>query len=171
MAVRAEPAAVDDLFQDVWTIFYNRWTRWRFSPELEAPQARPVLSFLLRTSHLTLKAHRRYRQHRAHPPLGDVEVDDRLRASESLFHRVEARRCLAVARRVCPDDEMDVLLGKLAGLSAREIALSLAVTESVVDHGYRTAVGRIRRELGLREGQSRSARPRRSKKRKGKTHV
>src|SRR5262249_54574506 len=29
LALRVEPYAVDDLLQDVWTVFYGRWRSWQ----------------------------------------------------------------------------------------------------------------------------------------------
>src|SRR5882672_7755046 len=51
--------SVDDLMQDVWTVFFQRWQRWEHLPEMEAPEAKPVLSFLFRTVQFVAKAHRR----------------------------------------------------------------------------------------------------------------
>ena len=47
-----------------------------------------------------------------------------------------------------PPDELDVLLPKLAGVPAREIAQTLGITEPVVDHRFRNALARIRKGLG-----------------------
>jgi DNA-directed RNA polymerase specialized sigma24 family protein len=40
-----------------------------------------------------------------------------------------------------------VLLAKLAGMSAREVAGTLSITEAVVDHRYRDALARLRSKL------------------------
>jgi hypothetical protein len=45
LAVRVEPYAVEDLLQDVWTVFYGRWRNWQMPAALDTPDARPVLSF------------------------------------------------------------------------------------------------------------------------------
>lgn len=40
LAIRVEPHAVDDLLQDVWTVFYGRWRAWQQPAELK-PTAGP----------------------------------------------------------------------------------------------------------------------------------
>src|ERR1700754_5230105 len=60
LSLRLPASDADDLAQDVWAIFYRRWQIWRFPAEL-VPEAKPVLSFLYRTCHLTLSAFRRIR--------------------------------------------------------------------------------------------------------------
>ena len=145
LAVRAGDAA-DDLFQDVWTIFYRRCREWEHRADLDDEEARPVLSFLFRTCHLTLRAHRRLLEHRAAQPLDTVEdplVDGQSRALEA----VQLGECLTAARAHCSDDETAVLTAKLAGVPAREIARTLRLTEAAVDHRFRRAVARIREAL------------------------
>src|SRR4030095_752550 len=61
LTLRVEPHAVDDLLQDVWTVFYGRWRSWQQPAELDTPEARPVLSFLFRTVPLATRGHRRSR--------------------------------------------------------------------------------------------------------------
>lgn len=58
-AQRAPAADVDDLLQDVWSIFWGRWREWVPSEATATSDPRPVLTFLSRTCHLTLMAHRR----------------------------------------------------------------------------------------------------------------
>ena len=58
-AQRVPAADVDDLLQDVWSIFWRRWREWVPSEGTATSDRRPVLSFLSRTCHLTLIAHRR----------------------------------------------------------------------------------------------------------------
>jgi len=146
LVMRVNPADADDLFQDVWTVFYSRWSRWQFTPEMEAPEARPVLSFLFQTCHFVLQAHRR-RMTRSGESLADVEVADCAHGAEQLHREVEFGRCLEHARKVCPPEELDVLLAKLAGVPAREIAHTLQITEPAVDHRFRNAVARLQKEL------------------------
>jgi DNA-directed RNA polymerase specialized sigma24 family protein len=54
---------------------------------------------------------------------------------------------------------MDILMAKMAGLPAREIAVVLSVTESVVDHRFRNSITRLQKRLktgkGSREDQGR----------------
>ncbi|MFQ5695621.1 MAG: RNA polymerase sigma factor [Terriglobia bacterium] len=166
LMVRVDPADADDLFQDVWMIFYRRWQRWQFLPEMWAPEARPVLSFLFRTCHLTLQGQRRRRALRQHASLDGLEVEDGLRGAGELLRRVEFGRALELARRLCPPAELDVLLAKLAGVPARESARTLGITEAVVDHRFRNAVARLRERLrtGKRKG---SARKRGARKKHG----
>lgn len=139
------PAPVaDDLMQDVWLIFHGRWQRWDFRPEMEAEGARPVLSFLFRTCHFVLRGHRR-RAGREESAEGLEAVDEG--GAERVMREVEAGRALGLARRLCPAEELDVLLAKLAGVPAREIAQALAISEPVVDHRFRNALARVRKGL------------------------
>jgi len=146
LTLRLERADAEDLFQDVWSIFYRRWQRWEFLSEMKAPDARPVLSFLYRTCHFALQGHRR-RATRPAEALDDVEISDGLRGTDGLLQQIELGRCLALARKICPAQELDVLLAKLAGVPARDIARTLQVTEPVVDHHFRNAIARLRKEL------------------------
>lgn len=147
LGLRVEAAAAEDLLQDVWMIFYRRWQRWQFSPEMEAPEARPVLSFLFRTSQFVLRGHRRRLRMRRHEPLESVAAADGLRGPRQMLQEVELGRCLELARRLCPEPELDVLLAKLAGVPAREIARTLQITEPAVDHRFRNAVARLQKQL------------------------
>src|SRR5262249_19285286 len=117
--------------------------RWEHRPEMEAEEARPVLSFLYRTCHFAVMGHRR------RPPLQEPPgeaVDDR--AGEGRVLRdVDAGRCPDLARRVWPGAELDVLLAKLAGLPAREIARALGMSASAVDHRFRGGLARLRARL------------------------
>ncbi|MFQ5695615.1 MAG: RNA polymerase sigma factor [Terriglobia bacterium] len=153
LALRVKPADADDLFQDVWTVFYGRWRSWQFLPEMQAPGARPVLSFLYRTCHFTLRGHRR-RAARVSDPLEAAEVPDGLRGPERLLQQLQIGQCLQLARGVCPPEELDVLLAKLAGVPAREIARTLEITEPAVDHRFRNAVARLQKAVqpGGRKG-------------------
>jgi DNA-directed RNA polymerase specialized sigma24 family protein len=146
LALRVDPAAVDDLAQDVWLIFYERFRRWQFGLEMESEDARPVLSFLFRTCQFVARGHRRLRHTRKTDPLPDGK-EPVSRSDSTLARRIEASRALALARRLCSDEELDVLLAKLAGFSAREIAGMLALTEPMVDHRYRDALARLRKEM------------------------
>ena len=144
LALRVRPSDADDIAQDVWTIFYRRWQAWRFPEEL-VPEAKPVLSFLYRTCHLTLAGFRRMQErNRAE----DVEQAGEMAAPIGSWQRdLEVRRCLTAAREACSPDELEILIGKLTGVSARTIARTLGVTESAVDHGYRRAIAKTRAML------------------------
>jgi len=144
LALRAKPSDADDIAQDVWTIFYRRWQAWRFPEEL-VPEAKPVLSFLYRTCHLTLAGFRRMQErNRAE----DVEQAGEMAAPIGSWQRdLEVRQCLTAAREACSPDELEILIGKLTGVSARTIARTLGVTESAVDHGYRRAIAKTRAML------------------------
>jgi RNA polymerase sigma factor (sigma-70 family) len=144
LLLRVRGTEAEDLVQDVWTIFYHRWRRWEQRPGMDEPEARPVLSFLYRTCHFALKGHRR--KARLEGAM-EADVADGQAGAERLLLGVEAGRCLDLARRVLRPEEMDVLLAKLAGVPAREIAETLGVTESVVDHRFRNALGRVRTRL------------------------
>jgi DNA-directed RNA polymerase specialized sigma24 family protein len=144
LLLRVRGTEADDLVQDVWTIFYHRWRRWEHRPEMADPRARPVLSFLYRTCHFVLKGHRRRARREE---AGDVDVADGEAGAKRLIQGVEVGRCLDRARRLCHSDELDVLFAKLSGVPAREIARALDVTESVVDHRFRTALAKLRASL------------------------
>lgn len=146
-AFRVDAADVDDLFQDVWLIFYNRWRDWRMLPEMEAPEARPVLSFLFRTAHFVLLGHRRRPAARAHEPIEELEIPDGARSPERMLDELQVGKCLQLAREICPPEELDVLLAKLAGVPAREIARTLQMSEPAVDHRFRDALARLQKRL------------------------
>jgi len=144
LSLRVPASDADDLAQDVWTIFYRRWQAWRFPAEL-VPEAKPVLSFLYRTCHLTLAAFRRMQER---DRADDLEQAGGLAAPIESWHRdLEIRQCLTAAKDACSPDELGILLGKLTGVSARTIARTLGVTESAVDHGYRRAIAKTRAVL------------------------
>lgn len=148
LAVRADSSVADDLAQDVWLIFYSRFKRWEFGTEMESREARPVLSFLFRTCQFVARGYKRLASTRVVEPLDapdDVSTDTE---RTSLLRRLEATRALAIAKSVCPENEVDVLLAKLAGMSAREIASTLSISESVVDHRYRNAISKLKKKLG-----------------------
>jgi DNA-directed RNA polymerase specialized sigma24 family protein len=120
LACLAAPRAdAEDLQQDVWMVLYDRWKRWEFRPEMESPEARPVLSFLYRTCHFVLRGHARRAAARAERPL---EHAGEARAPEAAHSSLELGRCLELARRICPLEEQEVLAAKLSGVPAREIA-------------------------------------------------
>jgi DNA-directed RNA polymerase specialized sigma24 family protein len=148
LAVRVDSASVDDLAQDVWLIFYGRFRRWEFGTEMESAEARPVLSFLFRTCQFVARGHQRLARSRRSDPL--EEVEGRVAATigpETVLRDLEAAKALSLARRICSGEELDVLLGKLSGMSAREVATTLSITEAVVDHRYRDALARLRSKL------------------------
>ena len=148
LAVRVDSAAVDDLAQDVWLIFYSRFRRWEFGTEMESPEARPVLSFLFRTCQFVARGYKRLASSRVVEPLEAPETVPVANGRDSMLRRLEATRALAIARSVCRSNEVDVLLAKLSGMSAREISVTLSVSEAVVDHRYRNAIAKLRRKLG-----------------------
>jgi RNA polymerase sigma factor (sigma-70 family) len=149
LLLRVRGTEAEDLVQDVWTIFYHRWRRWEQRPGMDEPEARPVLSFLYRTCHFVLKGHRR--KARLEGAM-DTDLADGQAGAERVLLGVEADRCLDLARKILRPEELDILLAKLAGVSAREIAGALGVTESVVDHRFRNALARVRTRLGKRGG-------------------
>ncbi|MGH9789635.1 MAG: RNA polymerase sigma factor [Candidatus Acidiferrales bacterium] len=145
--MRVDATAADDLFQDVWAIFYNRWRGWVIQPEMLQGEAKPVLSFLFRTAHFVLIGHRRLGANRSHSSAEEVEIPDGQRSPERMQQQLELGRCLEMARKLCPPEELDVLMAKLAGVSAREIARTLQVSEPVVDHRFRSAIARLKQEM------------------------
>lgn len=158
LRLRTERGDADDLFQDVWRIFHGRWRNWQMPAEMEAPAARPVLSFLYRTCHFVLLGHRRSARHTE--PVESVEAPDGRRGPEQMSREVQLGQCLALARKICPAKEMDVLTAKLAGVPAREIARTLGMTAAAVDHHFRDAVARLRKQVAAgskRKGKHRDA--------------
>ncbi len=147
LALRVEPATAADLAQDVWTVFYSRWQRWQFSAEMEAEEARPVLSFLYRTCHFVLNGYRKRQVFRDHSELTEAHESHAAQSAESLTRQVQIGQCLAKAREICPPEELDVLLAKLAGMSLEEISRSLNITTAVVDHRFRNAIARLQKEM------------------------
>ncbi len=145
LRLRAKRADADDLFQDVWRIFYGRWRAWQHTAEMNAAGARPVLSFLYRTCHFVLQGHRR--MVRPAEPLDTADMPDGVRGPEKMSREIELGRCLALARQICPAPELEVLMAKLAGVPAREIAQTLGISEPAVDHRFRDAIVRLRRRL------------------------
>jgi DNA-directed RNA polymerase specialized sigma24 family protein len=150
LALRVEPNMVDDLFQDVWTVFYGRWRTWQRPPEMDIPEARPVLSFLFRTVHLVSKAHHRVR--RVHESIDDQDIIDENTAPQRLIETITFGQCLELARMYCSEEDLAIFTGKLAGLSAREIACTLELSEPTVDHRYRNALAHLREQLTTNSG-------------------
>jgi RNA polymerase sigma factor (sigma-70 family) len=144
---RVGVSAAEDLMQDVWLVFHHRWQRWEFPPEMEAESARPVLSFLFRTCHFVLRGHQRRRELRGEIPTGVLEAADGSKGAESVERGAEAGHALRLAQRLCPPEERDVLLAKLAGVPAREIAETLGLSEAIVDHRFRDALARLKTRL------------------------
>ncbi len=142
--VRVESNMVEDLVQDVWTVFYRRWRTWRQPPEMNTPDARPVLSFLFRTVHLAAKAH--HRRKLVHEPIEEHDPPDHT-APQRLYAMLTLGRCLELARMHCCPDDIQILTGKLAGVPAKEIARTLSISEPAVDHRYRNALERLRRHV------------------------
>ncbi|HEY7699924.1 MAG TPA: hypothetical protein VIE88_15985, partial [Vicinamibacteria bacterium] len=106
-----------------------------------------VLSFLFRTCQFVARGHQRLARSRKNEPLADGDVKASAEGPETLLRDLEAAKALSLARRICPGEELDVLLAKLAGMSAREVARTLSITEAVVDHRYRDALSRLRVKL------------------------
>lgn len=154
IAMRAGPGHVDDLFQDVWMIFFRRWQGWQFLPEMEAEGAKPVLSFLFRTCHLMLQGHRRKQQAKPQQDVEAVDVPDASGGAAQMIEQIELGRCLKLAREICPHEELDVLLAKLSGVPTREIAQAMKMSEPVVDHKFRDAVARLKERLAPAEKKS-----------------
>jgi len=145
LAIRVEPHAVDDLLQEVWTVFYERWRAWQQPAELDTPEARPVLSFLFRTVHLATKAHRR--AWRVHEPIEKHHLTDKGTMPQRLVETLTLGQCLEFAKTHCSEVDVAILTGKLAGISARDIARTLEISESAVDHRYRNTLGYLRQQL------------------------
>lgn len=144
---RVPVSTAEDLMQDVWLIFHDRWQRWEFRPEMEADDARPVLSFLFRTCHFVLRGYFRRRELRGELPVENLESADDAAGVLRMERAADAGNALRLAERVCSAEERDVLLAKLAGVPAREIASTLGLSEAVVDHRFRDALARLKSRL------------------------
>jgi RNA polymerase sigma factor (sigma-70 family) len=138
----------EDLCQDVWTIFFRRWRQWRDFPEMSAPEARPILSFLYRTWIFVVRGHRRRQKPKA--PIDAAEHEDHALSPAKMESHIEFGRCLQVMKAHCSTEEQEVLLARLSGVPIREVARTLDITESLVDHRYRNAIARLQQELGAR---------------------
>src|SRR5258708_33362723 len=146
LLVRVPRDQADDLFQEVWTTFYVRWRVWEFREHLNAPEARPVLSFLFRTA--AFLRHGEFRRKRLLVDCGALAIlPDAASGPEALDRQVEVRRCLDLAAEICSPEELDALLAKLSALSGEEMAHTLRVTPAIADHRYRNAAARLRRHL------------------------
>jgi DNA-directed RNA polymerase specialized sigma24 family protein len=158
LGFRCAALEADDLFQDVWTVFYRRWLEWDFRPEMETAEARPVLSFLYRTCHLVVKGYDRQRRRAAAESAETGERPDGGRIADETVRSIDLGLCLDLARRRCSQEELDVLLARLSGLSLDETAGALDVSRAMVDHRYRAAVARLREQLSQKSGRIRDGR-------------
>ncbi len=141
LLMRAPRDQADDLFQEIWSTFFLRWRNWRFREEVAAEEARPVLSFLFRTASFAWKGHRR-KQRSSEPLDGIAALED------GIDRRLQLGRCLKLASEICSEEEVEVIVARLSGLSGAEVAQALNISEAVADHRYRGAVARLRRRLG-----------------------
>ena len=121
LTIRVEPHAVDDLFQDVWTVFYGRWRAWQQPAELDTPEARPVLA---------TKAHRR--AWRVHEPIEKHHLTDEGTMPQRLVEMLTLGQCLEFAKTHCGEVDVAILTGKLAGISARPLPEVLRAVMLVV---------------------------------------
>ena len=151
LTVRAGAADADDLAQDVWTVFYRRWKSWQFVPELEAQEARPVISFLFRTCHFVLAGHIRVREKHGADAL--ASADAVAVSPDPWLRQLELKRCLSAVRASCRAGDLAIVTGKLSGVSGREIARTLGMTEAAVDHAYRRVIATLRARLQPRSAQ------------------
>jgi DNA-directed RNA polymerase specialized sigma24 family protein len=163
LLVRVPRDQADDLFQEVWCTFYVRWRVWEFREHLASPDARPVLSFLFRTAAFVRQG--KYRRKRVHESFESTdeetaaEIPDTASGAAVMDQQVELGRCLDLAAEVCSPEELDALLAKLSGLSGEEMARALGISPAIADHRYRSAVARLRRELGQAPGSRRRLQP------------
>ncbi|HYR86230.1 MAG TPA: hypothetical protein VE422_19235 [Terriglobia bacterium] len=112
---------------------------------MEAPDAKPVLSYLFRTVQYIAKAH--WRTAHADESLDGVDAADSNLTPERVIRQVDFGRCLEKARDVCSSEEFDILIAKITGVPAREIARTMRITEPMVDHKFRNVVARLQEEL------------------------
>jgi len=145
IATRAPSSEVDDLLQEVWSIFWRRWREWVEPAGVAASDPRPVLSFLFRTCHLTLMAHRRLAA--VHAAQSIEEAPEPAVDGQQAVHNVQLGECLVAAQACCDDIELAILSAKLSGVSGRDTARVLGLSEPTVDHRYRAALARIRARL------------------------
>ncbi len=155
---RVSVSTAEDLMQDVWLVFHHRWQRWEFPPEMDVEAARPVLSFLFRTCHFVLRGHQRRCSLRGEIPTDLLEAADGSRGAQRVEREAEAGHALRLAQRLCTPEERDVLLAKLAGVPAREIAQTLGLSEAVVDHRFRDALARLKTRLSPKSTRTKGGR-------------
>src|SRR5215208_2594363 len=98
LSVSVKRGEVEDLFQDIWIVFYRRWQQWQFLAEMEEPDARPVASFLYRTFRFVLEGHRRRNLHNHEPIEAVEELPDNLQQPDRLLMQLELGQCLELAR-------------------------------------------------------------------------
>jgi len=154
LLVRVPRDQADDLFQEVWTTFLVRWRNWEFREQLDAPEARPVLSFLFHTAAFVWKGHQR-KDRRSEPLPEDHEEEACIAVqTHDMEAQIELGRCLDLAAKICTAEEIEVLVARLTGLSGAEIARALGLPETIVDHRYRDAIARLRRRLQSQETKS-----------------
>lgn len=66
---------------------------------------------------------------------------------QRLVEMLTLGQCLEFAKTHCSEVDVAILTGKLAGISARDIARTLVISESAVDHRYRNTLGYLRQQL------------------------
>jgi DNA-directed RNA polymerase specialized sigma24 family protein len=138
------------VLQDTWVVFYNRWRAWSFEETPGEPTGRPILSFLYRTMQFVLRGYRR--KHRRDEPIENTEISNGHSHSTKMQTSVELGQLLEIARKACPPEELEVLMGKLAGLQGAEIATALGTTAAIVDHRFRNAIARLQKHAGVPVG-------------------
>src|SRR2546428_1759183 len=114
LVVRVESNMVEDLVQDVWTAFYRRWRTWQQPPEMNSPAARPVLSFLFRTVHLTAKAHHRGKL--VHEPIEEHDPTDHT-APQRLYETLRVQLNVRVTLGCPLADAEPIILPRLVNAS------------------------------------------------------
>jgi DNA-directed RNA polymerase specialized sigma24 family protein len=143
LRVQVGTELAEDIAQEAWTILFRRWTKWELRPELLTSDAKPILSFLFRTSHFLISAERR--RMRRFEQLS-ASAEGTFAPSNPELAR-ESSALLERARQVADDTAFAVLIGKLIGLKGVEIADALHISTSEVDHKYRSLIIRIRKQL------------------------
>src|SRR5262249_11430283 len=122
-----------------------RWRSWQHPAKPAPRQARPFLTFHFRTAHHATKAHRRAR--RVHEQIEEHDLTDGRTMPERLIDGLTLASCLDFAKSHCGEEDVAILTGKLAGISAKEIARTLEISESAVDHRYRNTLEYLRQHL------------------------
>ena len=146
LILRVRGPEADDLLQDVWTIFYQRWRRWEHRPEMEAVgrQARaelPVPHLPVRGDGPPAEGAARGRDARS----GGAAAR---RAPTPSCGRAEAGRCLELARRLLrPEPSSTCCSPSWPACRPARSRETLGVSESVVDHRFRGALARLRARL------------------------
>lgn len=141
-----DPSRSDDLFQDICVAI------WRALPSFRGESSERTFLFRI--------AHNRGVTHRARRPLPDTSIDEATGVAvaapdpDAGIYRQQQRAALAAAVRELPVPLAQVLTLTLEGLSQREIAEVLGISENNVAVRATRARGRVKAILAARHGRT-----------------